>query len=103
MSIQHKVIVKAWVEKDGKYLLAQRGNTEKHHAGVWSLPGGNVENEVSESILEATLQKELSEEVGIEVEDKMDLIYNNGFVKDSDGSHVINLWSVPIKIDTILG
>src|SRR3989344_5622815 len=91
MSIQHKVIVKAWVEKDGKYLLAQRGNTEKHHAGVWSLPGGNVENEVSESILEATLQKELSEEVGIEVEDKMDLIYNNGFVKDSDGSHVINL------------
>ena len=90
-SIQHKVIVKAWVEKEGKYLLAQRGQTEKHHAGIWSLPGGNVDGEVADSILEVTLQREIREEIGIEVFNKMELIYNNGFIKDSDGSHVINL------------
>lgn len=87
----HKVIVKAWVEKDGKYLLAQRGATEKHHAGIWSLPGGNVEHKVEESILEETLKKEVKEEVGVEVKDKMELVYNNAFIKTSDGSHVINL------------
>ena len=54
----HKVIVKAWIEKDGKYLLGQRGVTEKHHAGVWSLPGGNIEEKVEDSILEKTLKKE---------------------------------------------
>lgn len=87
----HKVIVKAWVEKDGKYLLAQRGSTEKHHAGVWSLPGGNIEQEVADSILEKTLKKEIKEEVNVEVKDEMELLYNNGFIKTSDGSHVINL------------
>lgn len=87
----HKVIVKGWVEKDGKYLLAKRGSTEKHHAGVWSLPGGNIESEVEEAILEKSLQREIEEEVGIKVHDEMDIIYNNGFVKTSDGSHVINI------------
>lgn len=91
VSIQHKVIVKAWVEKHGKYLLAQRGDTEKHHAGVWSLPGGNVDNEVGDSIIERTLKRELDEEVGIEIQDGISLVYTNGFIKDSDGSHVINL------------
>ncbi len=91
VSEMHKVIVKGWVEKDGKYLLAKRGSTEKHHAGVWSLPGGNIESEVEEAILEKSLQREIEEEVGIKVHDEMDIIYNNGFVKTSDGSHVINI------------
>lgn len=89
--MQHKVIVKAWIEKDGKYLLAQRGASEKHHAGVWSLPGGNVEGDVCDEILEKTLVKEIEEEIGIEVEQGMTITYNNGFIKDSDGSHVINI------------
>lgn len=91
VSEMHKVIVKGWVKKDGKYLLAKRGSTEKHHAGVWSLPGGNIESEVEEAILEKSLQREIEEEVGIKVHDEMDIIYNNGFVKTSDGSHVINI------------
>ncbi len=89
--MDHKVIVKAWIEKSGKYLLAKRDNTEAHHAGVWSLPGGNVETEIADSILEKTLKKEIKEEIGIEIGDKMELVYNNGFVKTSDGSHVVNL------------
>lgn len=91
MSVTHKVIVKAWLEKDGKFLLAQRGQTEKHHAGVWSLPGGNVEALVEDEIIENTLKRELSEEVGVEIQNQVQLVYNNGFIKDSDGSHVINL------------
>lgn len=90
-STLHKVIVKAWVEKDGKYLLAQRGSTEKHHAGVWSLPGGNVDAEVTNDIIEQTVQREVREEIGIELDKSFELIYTNGFIKESDGSHVINL------------
>lgn len=90
-SALHKVIVKGWVEKDGKYLLAKRASTEKHHAGVWSLPGGNIETDVEDNIIETTLQREIEEEVGIKVSKNMKFIYNNGFIKTSDGSHVINL------------
>ena len=90
-SIPHKVIVKGWVEKDDKYLLAKRGSTEKHHAGVWSLPGGNIEADVQEGILEKTLVREIEEEIGIIVSDDMEITYNNGFIKTSDGSHVINI------------
>ena len=90
-SALHKVIVKGWVEKNGKYLLAKRASTEKHHAGVWSLPGGNIETDIADNIIETTLQREIEEEIGIKVSENMELIYNNSFIKTSDGSHVINL------------
>lgn len=86
-----KVIVKGWVKKDGKYLLAKRGNTEAHHAGVWSLPGGNIDAGEVDHVIEETLKREISEEIGVEVEDKMELVYNNSFIKTSDGTNVINL------------
>jgi len=88
---RHKVIVKAWVAKNNNFLLALRDATEKHHAGVWSLPGGNVENDICDEILEKTLAKEIKEEIGIDIEPNMQIIYNNGFIKDSEGSHVINI------------
>jgi len=87
----HKVIVKAWIRKDNKFLLAKRSSTEKHHAGVWSLPGGNIENDVCDLILENSLNKEIKEEIGIEIKPEIFITYNNGFIKDSDGSHVINV------------
>lgn len=87
----HIVLVKGWVEKDGKFLLAQRSTKELHKGGSWSLPGGKVEDEVEEAhILENTLRKEIQEEVGLTVDRQMSLIYNNSFVR-VDGAHVVGL------------
>lgn len=91
MNRGYKVIVKAWIKKDNKYLLAKRGKTEKHHAGVWSLPGGNVDFKVEDNIIENTLNREIREEIGIEIEPNIELIYTNSFIKTSDHSRVINL------------
>lgn len=84
----HIVLVKGWVEKEGKFLLAQRDEKETHVPGVWSLPGGKVENEITKNILQKTLQKELMEEVGVGVGDDMTMVYNNTFTR-SDGAHVV--------------
>jgi ADP-ribose pyrophosphatase YjhB (NUDIX family) len=87
----HIVLVKGWVEKDGKFLLAQRGTTELHKPRTWSLPGGKIEGEVEEDdVLEKTLKKEIKEEVNIEITDNIKLIYNNSF-KRVDGAHVVSL------------
>ena len=53
----HIVCVKGWVEKDGKFLLAQRAFNELHHPGVWSLPGGKVETEIEELVKYLNEQK----------------------------------------------
>jgi ADP-ribose pyrophosphatase YjhB (NUDIX family) len=87
----HIVLVKGWIEKDGKFLLAKRSLKELHKPGVWSLPGGKVEGEKEEpNILQKTLKKEIKEEVGVEITNVIDLIYNNSF-KRVDGAHVISL------------
>ncbi len=82
------VMAKGWVEKDGKYLLARRGPKELHMPGIWSLPGGKVEQEIAEHIIEKTLTKEIEEEVGITVSPHMELVYNNSFQR-TDGPTVI--------------
>jgi ADP-ribose pyrophosphatase YjhB (NUDIX family) len=87
----HIVAVKAWIEKDGKFLLAKRGPNELHKPNTWSLPGGKVEDGKEESyILQKTLVKEIKEEVGIDVTDDIELVYNNSFVR-VDGAHVVML------------
>src|SRR3990167_8353925 len=87
----YKVIVKGWIEKNGEFLLAKRGETEKHHSGVWSLPGGNIEEDTEENVIENTLKREIKEETGVEIDEKMELIHTNSFIKTSDNSRVINL------------
>jgi len=86
----HIVLVKAWIKKEKKFLLAQRDSTELHKPGSWSLPGGKVENEITQDIIQKTLKKEIKEEVGLEIKDNIELIYNNSFIR-SDKAHVVNL------------
>jgi 8-oxo-dGTP diphosphatase len=87
----HIVLVKGWIERGGKFLLARRGLNELQRPGSWSLPGGKVEGDSEESdVLQKTLKKEIMEEVGVEIEDSVELLYNNSFVR-VDGAHVINL------------
>lgn len=87
----HIVAVKGWIEKDSKFLLAKRGPNELHKPNKWSLPGGKIEDEVEEpSILQKTLRREIKEEVGIDITDDVELIYNNSFLR-VDGAHVVML------------
>lgn len=87
----HIVAVKAWVKKGDKYLLARRGMNEVHMPGVWSIPGGKVDDDdETVNILQETLKREVLEEVGVEITDEIDLVYNNTF-KRSDGSSVVGL------------
>lgn len=87
----HIVAVKAWVKKGDKYLLARRGMNEVHMPGIWSIPGGKVD-ECGETvnILQDTLKREVLEEVGLEITDEIDLVFNNIF-KRSDGASVVGL------------
>lgn len=84
------VLVKGWIEYRGKFLLAQRGMNEVHKPGAWSVPGGKVEDEKTAHVVENTLKKEIKEEVGLDITDDIELIYNNTFQR-VDGAHVVNL------------
>lgn len=52
------------VQQEGRYLIARRG-PGVHLAGFWEFPGGK--REVDET-LEACLRRELSEELGIQID-----------------------------------
>ncbi len=84
------VLVKGWVEYHGKFLLAQRSMNEVHKPGAWSIPGGKVEEEGESRIVEKTLKKEIAEEVGLEITDDIEFVYNNTFQR-VDGVQVVNL------------
>ena len=84
------VFVGGYVFKDGKLLLAQRSYDEGHLPGYWAVPGGKVDipDEITYSLLEKTIAREIDEEVGIEISDTMTLLLNNNFVR-TDGQNVI--------------
>lgn len=84
------VLVKCWVQKGNKFLIARRAETEVHAAGVWSIPGGKVDEKDTDSVLQVTLAKEVEEEVGLTIENRISLIHNNSFTR-SDGVHVVGL------------
>lgn len=86
----HVVAVFAFVEKDGKILLAKRSSQDPQSPGIWFIPGGKVDMERGEGILEKTLKREVMEEVGIEIEDEIALVENEGFTRVS-GHHVVGL------------
>ncbi|MCF2857440.1 8-oxo-dGTP diphosphatase MutT [Pseudoalteromonas sp. SMS1] len=49
--------------KQGQYFVCKR-NEAQHQGGLWEFPGGKVERQES---VEQALQRELSEEIGIDV------------------------------------
>jgi len=85
------VNVEAAVVRDQQYLLIVRGANEVHAPGMLSLPGGKVEQAGDAvAVLEATLRRELREEVGVEVADELIYVDSTAFVAD-DGQPVINV------------
>lgn len=84
------VNVEGAIHRDGKWLLILRSEKEEHAGGSLSLVGGKCEIEgVSSDILERTLQREIFEEVGIEVT-SLRYVNSSSFVTDS-GLNVIDI------------
>jgi 8-oxo-dGTP diphosphatase len=74
----HYVAVTGIIFKDGKYLITKRSNKEKVFPGLWTVPGGRLEQEdyinnpkdtgdAWYNILEKVLEREVKEETGINI------------------------------------
>lgn len=91
-TIFYIVNIEAVIYKDDRYLLARRGPGESYLPGVLTLVGGKVEDAgVSDSTFEATLHREIKEEIGIQVEDNMIYLESKSFIASDDGSPVIDV------------
>lgn len=80
-----KVLVNAVIVKDDKILLARRSFEEEHGAGTWTIPGGKLEFNEEHKALEKAVNREVMEEVGIEIENEIEMIVNNTFSHNEDG------------------
>lgn len=86
----HVVAVFGVVKKGTKYLIAQRSLTDDQAAGEWAFVGGKIEVVDGFCIVEETLRREIYEETGVEIADKIEYISSQGFTRSS-GHHVISL------------
>ena len=84
------VNVEAAIIRDGKYLLIVRGAGESHAAGLLSFVGGKMEETQNvNDALEATLHREVMEEIGISITN-IRYAYNTHFLAD-DGDKVLDV------------
>jgi mutator protein MutT len=74
-------VIASVIERDGRYLVAQRP-PEKRHGGLWEFPGGKFEP--GETVLEAA-ERELAEEMNVQVISVGEML----FAIDDPGSHFI--------------
>jgi 8-oxo-dGTP diphosphatase len=91
MATQRFVVnVEAAVFREGAYLLATRAAGEDHAAGQRALIGGTVDADPTpEEPLAQTVEREVHEEVGVEV---ADLTYvTSGAFESDDGDPVVNV------------
>lgn len=85
------VNVEAAILKDEQYLMVIRGEHEAHAPGVLTFPGGKVEDAgLADGILEATLRREILEEVGLQVDTEMIYLESKSFLGD-DGQAVVDV------------
>lgn len=83
--------VEGAIWKNDKWLIIERSKKEEHAGGLLSLVGGKVDMEGhSSDILERTLKREILEEVGITVKDKLKYVHSTSFVIDT-GENVVDI------------
>lgn len=85
------VNVEAAIFKDNKWLMILRSSKESHAAGTISMVGGKVEfDDNSNNTLEEALKREVLEEVGVVISDKMSYVESKSFVTNL-GNHVMDI------------
>ena len=85
------VNVEGAIERDGSYLMIVRGPDEVHAPGALSFPGGKVETtDGPEAVLESTLRREIREEIGVEIDERMTYVKSGSFELD-DGRKALNV------------
>lgn len=85
------VNVEGAIRKNDKWLIIERSKKEEHAGGQLSIVGGKVDIEGNSSdILERTLKREILEEVGVKVKDKLTYVHSTSFVTDT-GENVVDI------------
>ncbi|WHY79867.1 NUDIX domain-containing protein [Neobacillus sp. WH10] len=85
------VNVEGAIRKNDKWLIIERSLNEEHAGGMLSLVGGKVDIEGNSSdILERTVKREILEEVGVIVKDRLDYVHSTSFVTDT-GENVVDI------------
>ncbi len=75
----HEVAITAIITKNGKFLITRRSKNKKRFPGMWTVPGGKLETkdyldlpkdteDYWYNVLERTLEREVKEEVGLEID-----------------------------------
>lgn len=84
MDSYHFIVnIEAAVVRDGRYLIVKRGPDEDHAPGALSLVGGKIEaGDHLDDAVEATLHREIYEEVGLRIQDEF--IYLDSVVFTAD-------------------
>lgn len=84
------VNVEGAVVRDGEYLLVERAADEAHAGGLLAFPGGKVEPPPDgDASFEATVRRELAEEVGVEV-GTVEYVHSRTFATDG-GTSCVNV------------
>ncbi|MCM3316099.1 NUDIX domain-containing protein [Rummeliibacillus stabekisii] len=85
------VNVEGAIRKENKWLIIERSKKEEHAAGLLSLVGGKVESDgQSADILERTIKREILEEIGVKIKDRLHYVHSSIFVSDV-GDSVLNI------------
>jgi 8-oxo-dGTP diphosphatase len=87
------VLVACLIERNGKYLIAQKASDDLTAPNKWATIGGKIESFGGEikNIIQKTLKREVREEVGIEIEDEIKLFGNKYFIRP-DGHPALALF-----------
>lgn len=90
-NLSYIVNVEAAIYKNDKWLIIKRSEKEEHAPGTLSMVGGKVETRIVENdVLEETLKREIMEEVGIQVSEKLHYVESKSFISDK-GQVVIDI------------
>lgn len=85
-SFRNVINVVGAIYRDDKWLMIKRSEEEEYAPGIIAMVGGKVENEREEfDILENTLRREVMEEVGVELSEKLIYIESIGFISNKWG------------------
>ncbi|GGS85871.1 hypothetical protein GCM10010156_50610 [Planobispora rosea] len=86
------VNVEVFLERDGRWLLIERGEREEHAPGLLSGVGGKVEAPgAGTGVLEETARREVAEEIGVDLAGSGLTYVESSFFVTDDGDPVVNV------------